>query len=179
MDMDGERLIDAPRERVWAALNDPEILKACIPGCETLERISDTEMKATAAIKIGPVAAKFAGKVTLSDIDAPNGYKISGQGQSGAAGFAKGGAQIRLKDDGAGTLLSYTVQAQVGGKLAQAGGRLIDATAKSMADQFFQVFSNTVATPPPGDIGRTPPTKPSFWRGFVVWLQSFFGRRSA
>ncbi len=148
MDMTGKRLIAASRPKVWAALNDPNTLKECIPGCENIEMISDTEMKASAAIKLGPVAAKFSGKLNLSDIDPPAGYKISGEGQGGAAGFAKGGAEVRLSEQGGGTLLSYTVQAQVGGKIAQLGGRLIDATAKSMADQFFKKFAAQLETSP-------------------------------
>ncbi len=141
MDMTGERRIEAPRERVWAALNDPEILKAAIPGCDSLEKLSDTELKAAASVRIGPIAAKFAGKVQLSDLDPPRGYTISGEGQGGVAGFAKGGAKVALDADGAATMLRYTVNAQVGGKIAQLGARLIDATAKSMADQFFDRFA--------------------------------------
>ncbi len=146
MDMQSERLIPATREAVWRALNDTEVLKSCIPGCETLETVSPDVMRATAAIKLGPISARFTGVVTLSEIDAPNGYVISGEGQGGAAGFAKGGAVIKLQESPEGTLLIYTVQAQVGGKLAQLGARLIDATAKSMADQFFTKF--TAAFPP-------------------------------
>jgi carbon monoxide dehydrogenase subunit G len=141
MDMTGERRIPAPRQTVWEALNDPEVLKASIPGCESLEKLGDDQLKATAAVKVGPISARFSGKVLLSDIDPPNGYRISGEGQGGAAGFAKGGANVGLTDDGADTLLSYQVNAQVGGKLAQLGGRLIDASAKQMADAFFDRFS--------------------------------------
>jgi carbon monoxide dehydrogenase subunit G len=147
MDMTGERRIPAPREKVWAALNDPAVLKASIPGCETLEKLSDTELKATAAVKIGPIAARFAGKVDLSDLDPPNGYTISGEGQGGVAGFAKGGAKVALTEEGSDTLLRYEVKAQVGGKIAQLGARLIDATAKQMADAFFDRFSAQVAAP--------------------------------
>lgn len=145
MDMTGERRIAAPRETVWEALNNTDVLKASIPGCESLEKTDDTHMKATAAVKVGPISARFNGKVELTDIDPPNGYRIGGEGQGGVAGFAKGGAAVRLSDDGPGTLLSYEVHAQVGGKLAQLGGRLIDATAKQMADQFFDRFSAQVA----------------------------------
>ena len=141
MDMTGERRIEAPRQTVWQALNDPAVLKASIPGCESLEKLSDTDMKATAAVKIGPISARFSGAVHLSDIDPPNGYTIGGEGQGGVAGFAKGGAKVRLEDDGTGTLLRYEVHAQVGGKIAQLGARLIDATAKQMADAFFDRFS--------------------------------------
>ncbi|HBK04975.1 MAG TPA: carbon monoxide dehydrogenase [Acetobacteraceae bacterium] len=144
MDMTGERRIPAPRQTVWEALNDPEVLKVSIPGCESLEKLEDDQMKATAAVKVGPISARFTGKVQLTDIDPPNGYRISGEGQGGVAGFAKGGANVKLADDGDGTLLSYQVNAQVGGKLAQLGGRLIDATAKQMADAFFDRFSKQV-----------------------------------
>lgn len=147
MDMTGERRIPAPRQTVWDALNDPAVLKVCIPGCETLERTSDTDYKATASVKIGPIAARFNGKVKLTDLDPPNSYRINGEGQGGVAGFAKGGATVRLQDDGPGTLLKYDVKAQVGGKLAQLGARLIDATSKQMADAFFDRFSKTVASP--------------------------------
>jgi carbon monoxide dehydrogenase subunit G len=140
MDMTGERRIPAPRQVVWDALNDATVLKACIPGCQTLEKLSDTQMKATASIKLGPISAKFSGNVELSEIDAPNSYTIGGEGQGGVAGFAKGGAKVFLTDDAAGTLLRYEVSAQVGGKIAQLGARLIDATAKQMADAFFDRF---------------------------------------
>lgn len=144
MDMTGERRIPAPRQTVWEALNNPEVLKASIPGCESLEKLADDQMKATASVKVGPISARFTGKVQLTDIDPPNGYRISGEGQGGVAGFAKGGANVALTDDGADTLLKYQVNAQVGGKLAQLGGRLIDATAKQMADAFFDRFSKQV-----------------------------------
>ena len=148
MDMTGERRIAAPRQTVWQALNDPAVLKASIPGCESLEKLSDTDMKATAAVKIGPISARFSGAVHLSDLDPPNGYTIGGEGQGGVAGFAKGGAKVRLEDAGSGTLLHYEVHAQVGGKIAQLGARLIDASAKQMADAFFDRFSREVAPPP-------------------------------
>lgn len=144
MDMTGERRIPAPRQIVWEALNNPEVLKASIPGCESLDKLSDTQMKATAAVKLGPISARFTGNVLLSEIDAPNSYRISGEGQGGVAGFAKGGAAVKLADDAADTLLSYQVNAQVGGKLAQLGARLIDASAKQMADAFFDRFSKQV-----------------------------------
>jgi uncharacterized protein len=149
MDMTGERRIPAPRQVVWDALNDPEVLKSSIPGCDSLEKLSDDQMKATATVKIGPISARFAGKVQLTDIDAPNGYRISGEGQGGVAGFAKGGADVALTDDGPDTLLRYQVNAQVGGKIAQLGARLIDATAKQMADAFFDRFSAQVAAMAP------------------------------
>lgn len=144
MDMAGERLISAPQNTVWSALNDPEILRACIPGCESLEATSENEMTAVAAVKLGPISAKFSGRVKLSDIDPPNGYTLSGEGKGGPAGFAKGAAKVRLTAKPEGTLLTYTVEAQVGGKIAQLGARLIDATAKAMADQFFTKFAEQV-----------------------------------
>jgi uncharacterized protein len=144
MDMTGEVRIPAPRSKVWSALNDPEILKQCIPGCEEIVKSSDTEMSAKVRAKVGPVSAHFAGKVTLSELDPPNGYKISGEGTGGPAGFAKGGATVHLADDGSGTLLSYSVEASVGGKLAQIGSRLIDGTARKMAGDFFTKFSEVV-----------------------------------
>jgi hypothetical protein len=148
MDMTGEYRIPAPREQVWAALNDPEILKASLPGCETLERVSDHEFAATVAAKVGPVRAKFNGQVRLSDLNPPESYKISGEGKGGAAGFAKGSADVRLIEESADvTVLSYTAKADVGGKLAQLGSRLIDATAKKMADEFFENFRRQVTKP--------------------------------
>lgn len=148
MDMSGERRIPAPRQKVWDALNDPEVLRVCIPGCETMERTEDGNLKATAAVKIGPIAARFAGKVQLLDLDPPNSYRIAGEGQGGVAGFAKGGATVHLSDDGPFTVMKYDVKAQVGGKIAQLGARLIDATSKQMADAFFDRFSAEVGTPP-------------------------------
>ncbi len=148
MDMSGSHRIEASREAVWAALNDPDILKQCIPGCEEVVRQSDTEMTAKVVAKVGPVSAKFSGKVTLSDLDPPNGYTITGEGSGGAAGFGKGGATVALSDDGGATLLTYTAKAQVGGKLAQIGSRLVDATARKMADEFFTRFTRIVGPAP-------------------------------
>ena len=144
MDMKGEYRISAPREKVWDALNDPEVLKQCIAGCEELDKTSDIEFSARVHTRIGPVSAKFTGKVELSEIDPPNGYRISGEGQGGVAGFAKGGATVKLTEDGSETLLEYEANATVGGKLAQIGSRLIDATARKMADEFFGKFAEAV-----------------------------------
>jgi uncharacterized protein len=146
MDMTGEYIIPAPRQKVWDALNDTEILKQAIPGCETITKHSDTEMSATVRAKVGPVSARFGGKVTISDRDPPNGYKIMGEGTGGPAGFAKGGATVKLTDEGTGTKLSYVVEANVGGKLAQIGSRLIDATARQMAENFFSKFAQLVVS---------------------------------
>lgn len=144
MDMTGQQRIPASREIVWKALNDPAVLEACIPGCQELVKTSDTQMTATALIKVGPVTAKFQGAVTLSDLDPPNGYRIAGEGQGGVAGFAKGSAVVRLEQDGDSTILHYEVSAQVGGKLSQLGGRLIDATAKQMSGLFFRRFAEEI-----------------------------------
>ena len=145
MEMTGEYRIAAPREKVWQALNDPEILAKCIPGCQELNRDSDTEMSAVVKSRVGPVSATFTGKVTLSDIVPPVSYRISGDGQGGVAGFAKGGAEVTLAEDGSETVLTYTATAQVGGKLAQIGSRLIDSTAKKLAGEFFGKFAEEVA----------------------------------
>jgi carbon monoxide dehydrogenase subunit G len=145
MTMNGEVQLAAPREVVWAKLNDAEVLKQCIPGCEELNKTSETEFQAVATIKIGPVKAKFKGRVQLTDIDPPNGYKISGEGEGGVAGFAKGGAVVKLTEKDGGTLLSYDVESQIGGKLAQLGQRLVQGTAKKLADDFFKKFAGAVA----------------------------------
>jgi len=148
MKMSGEYVIDAPRQAVWEALNDPEVLKACIPGAEEVTKTSDDEFEASVQAKVGPVKAKFKGKIKLSDIDPPNGYTITGEGSGGAAGFAKGGAKVALSDaDAGGTTLTYDVDAAVGGKLAQIGQRLIQGTAKKMAEEFFSNFAGQFATP--------------------------------
>lgn len=144
MDMRGQQHILADRDTVWNALNDPEILRVCIPGCQELTKTSDTEMTAVAVIKVGPIRARFQGNVKLSDLDPPNGYKISGEGQGGVAGFAKGTADVRLEAVEDGTLLYYEVDAQIGGKLSQLGGRLVDATAKKMSGAFFEKFGQEI-----------------------------------
>ncbi|TXH38175.1 MAG: carbon monoxide dehydrogenase [Rhodospirillaceae bacterium] len=156
MDLTGEYRIGAPRETVWSALNNPEVLRASIAGCDELTRVSDTEFTARITAKIGPVKAGFGGKVTLSDIDPPNGYTITGEGQGGAAGFAKGSAKVQLdsQEEGRATLLKYAVVAQIGGKLAQIGSRLVEGSAKKMADEFFAAFTEQVhaTMPVPGTI---------------------------
>ncbi|MDJ1158400.1 carbon monoxide dehydrogenase subunit G [Chelatococcus sp. SYSU_G07232] len=144
MTMTGEFVLPADRATVWEKLNDPDVLKACIPGCQELEKTSDTGFRAVVKAKVGPVKATFRGKVELSDIDAPNGYTIAGEGEGGVAGFAKGGAKVRLEDEAEGTKLSYDVEAQIGGKIAQLGGRLINGVAKKYADEFFGNFAKIV-----------------------------------
>lgn len=179
MEMTGERRIPAPRQKVWDALNDPEILKQCIAGCESLDKTSDTEFSARVTSRVGPVTAKFTGKVELSDVDPPNGYTISGEGQGGVAGFAKGGAKVQLADDGDGTLLTYEANGTVGGKLAQIGSRLIDSTARKMADDFFDKFAEAVggaeeeaAAEEPAEAPAAPPKSeglsPAVWIGGLV-----------
>ena len=186
MEMTGERRIPAPRQTVWDALNDPEVLKRCIAGCESLDKTSDNEFSARVTSRVGPVTAKFTGKVQLSDVDAPNGYTISGEGQGGVAGFAKGGAKVSLADDGDGTLLTYEANGTVGGKLAQIGSRLIDSTARKMADDFFDKFAEAVgeaapeapaaeAEAAPADAPRAAPAaagtgglSPAVWIGGLV-----------
>lgn len=144
MQMTGEQRIAASRQQVWDALNDPDVLRACIPGCQSLERDGENRFAAVAEVKIGPIGARFKGAVELSDLDAPNGYTISGQGNGGIAGSAKGNARVRLSDDGAVTLVSYSVDADVGGRMAQLGGPIIDATAKQLAGKFFAKFGEVV-----------------------------------
>lgn len=145
MEMSGEYRIPASRETVWQALNDPDVLRACIPGCQELERTSATGFAATVKAKVGPVSATFTGEVELEDIDPPAGYRIQGEGKGGVAGFAKGGANVRLAEDGGETVLTYDADAKVGGKLAQIGSRLIAGTARKLADQFFGNFAEHVA----------------------------------
>jgi carbon monoxide dehydrogenase subunit G len=144
MTMNGEVQLAASRDTVWAKLNDPAVLKSCVPGCEQLDKTSDTEFQAVASIKVGPVKARWKGKVRLSDLDPPNGYRISGEVEGGVAGFAKGGATVALADKDGGTLLTYNVEAQIGGKLAQLGQRLINSAAKKTADDFFANFAKAV-----------------------------------
>lgn len=156
MEMSGERLIAASREQVWHALNDPEALKAAIPGCEAIEKVSETDLTARVAIKIGPMAAKFSAKVKLENLNPPESYTITGEGNGGAMGFAKGGADVALTETSpTETLLKYQVKAQVGGKMAQLGARLIDSTAKQMADQFFDRFAAALAPAPVAAPGAT------------------------
>lgn len=145
MEMTGEFRIPAPRQRVWEGLNDPEILKSSIPGCQTIEKLSDTEFAAKVVAQVGPVKANFAGKVKLADLEPPQSYTIAGEGSGGVAGFAKGSAKVSLAEDGDATVLNYAVQAHVGGKLAQIGSRLIDSVARKMAENFFSRFVSAVA----------------------------------
>jgi uncharacterized protein len=173
MDMTGTQHIEAPRDVVWAALNDVEVLRQSIPGCESVEKISDTEMNAKVVLRVGPVKATFIGKVTLSDLDPPNGYTISGEGSGGAAGFAKGSASVRLVESPGSTDLNYEVKAQIGGKLAQLGSRLIDATAKKLAGEFFEKFGEAVAPPAPAEAAADEAAAPEKKKG---WFRSVIGR---
>ena len=161
MDIAGEYRIPAARERIWAALNDPEVLRACIPGCRSLEKVSDTEFASTVAAKVGPVSATFRGNVVLSELDPPRGYTISGQGQGGAAGFARMSAKVTLDEDNGETLLRYEARADVGGKLASVGSRLVQGVARKNADDFFSAFARALgggaeAAAAPAPEGVTP-----------------------
>jgi len=148
MEMTGEQRIALPQQKVWEALNDPQILKACIPGCESIEKVSDNEYKVAMTAAVGPVKAKFSGKLLLSDLNPPNSYSLAFEGSGGAAGFGKGSAQVALRPEGNETVLTYKATATVGGKLAQIGSRLIDGVAKKMSDDFFNRFNQTVASAP-------------------------------
>lgn len=162
LELNGEQRIEAPRQQVWDALNDPKILKACVPGCESLERNGDNQFDATVVARVGPVKARFAGSVELSNINAPESYTISGEGRGGAAGMAKGGADVVLTEDGDATILKYTVSADVGGKLASIGSRLIKSTAQKYAADFFADFGDyaTGAKPVPDDAPTATNAKP-------------------
>src|SRR3954465_1872994 len=170
MEMSGEQRIPLSQQRVWEALNDPEILKACIPGCERIERVTDNEYKVAMTAAVGPVKAKFTGKLMLADLDPPHAYSLAFEGSGGAAGFGKGSAQARLAPDASGTLLTYKATASVGGKLAQIGSRLIDGVARKMADDFFERFNNVVA--PAGQPGARMPdsTSPTHRATVPGWL---------
>ena len=168
MDMTGSQRIEAPREAVYAALNNVDVLKQCIPGCESIEKTSDTEMNAKVTLRIGPVKASFTGKVTLSDLDPPNGYTISGEGSGGVAGFAKGGAKVTLTPDGEATMLTYVVNAEIGGKLAQLGSRLIDGTAKKLAGDFFEKFGASFVAPAAVAADDAAPVAKKGWLGNLL-----------
>lgn len=171
MRMSAERRVPAPRQVVWDALNDPEVLRRSIPGCESVERIGDNELAAAVTAKVGPVKAKFQGRIVLSDIDPPRGYRLAGEGEGGAAGFAKGNATVTLEPDGDATLLKYDVNATVGGKLAQVGSRLVDAAARKFADDFFSRLDEIVSIGAKTETGVAPETGPETGPGLptVVW----------
>lgn len=149
MDMNGERVIPAPLELTWAGLNDPEVLKACIPGCESIEQLAENEYRVLMVARVGPISARFSGKLTLTDICPPESYSLAFEGQGGAAGFCRGGAAVRLIPESEQTRLFYQVQAKVGGKLAQIGSRLVDAAARKLAEGFFSHFAERVAVGTP------------------------------
>ena len=172
MKMSESQRIEAPRQKVWEALNDADVLKASIPGCEELTKHSETEMEAKVKLKVGPVKATFGGKVTLEDLNPPESYRIVGEGSGGVAGFAKGGATVRLEEDGPdATILHYDVDAQIGGKLAQLGSRLIDSTARRLAGEFFKTFGEQVAPTQPAEAdtgvaeGEDAPAEKKGWLG--------------
>lgn len=196
MEITGEHRIVASRDEIWRALNDPTVLRASIPGLESLDKTSDTEFMATVVAKVGPVKAKFKGSVTLSDLDPPRGYRIVGEGQGGAAGFAKGTCLVSLHEEGTGTLLRYQAEAQVGGKLAQIGSRLILGAATKLAKEFFSAFAKQLELSPvlemtPAEQNRPvdpnnaavsvnrPSIAPTYWivglvivTGILLWLYS-------
>jgi len=151
MELNGERLIPAPVATTWAALNDPEVLKACIAGCESLERSGDDGFVAVVALKVGPVSARFRGNLKMTNVQAPNGYTINFDGQGGVAGFGKGSADVALTPEGAATKLAYHARATVGGKMAQIGSRLIDATAAKITEDFFKAFEAHVQASAPAE----------------------------
>lgn len=167
MEMTGEQLIPVPQAEVWRGLNDPEVLKACIAGCESIEKVAENEYRIALVAAVGPVKAKFSGKLVLSDLNPPNSYSLSFEGSGGAAGFGKGGAQVSLAPEGSGTRLSYTAKASIGGKLAQVGSRLIDGVARKMADDFFTAFNEKLAGPAARPTGTAPAGKrrihPAWW----------------
>ena len=158
MELKGEKLIPAPVDKTWAALNDPEVLKGCIAGCESLERVGDDGFAAVMAVKVGPVSARFKGNLKLTDVKAPNSYTINFDGQGGVAGFGKGSADVALTPEGAQTRLKYNARAQVGGKMAQIGSRLIDATAAKITEDFFKAFEANLqaANAPAGEAATVP-----------------------
>jgi uncharacterized protein len=159
MKLSGTRQLSAKPAEVWAKLNDVDVLRRCIPGCESLEKVGDNDLKATAALKIGPMAVRFTGDVTLSDLDPPRGYRISGKGSAGPAGMASGGATVKLEPVAGGTLLAYDVDANVGGKIAQLGQRLIDATATQLAEKFFTSFAAEVEGPAAAEPAAASPVR--------------------
>jgi carbon monoxide dehydrogenase subunit G len=182
MEMTGEQRIALPQQKVWEALNDPAILKACIPGCETIEKVADNEYKVAMTASVGPVKAKFSGKLLLSDLDPPHSYSLAFEGSGGAAGFGKGSARVALKPEGNDTLLTYKATATVGGKLAQIGSRLIDGVAKKMSDDFFARFNQVVAAPSPatepaasGQAESAPAALPSHGKAIPGWLWTLVG----
>jgi uncharacterized protein len=152
MEMSGSRTVPADIETTWRALNDPEVLKACIAGCESVERVSDNEYRLTMTARVGPVSARFTGRIVLADIVAPTSYTLSFEGQGGAAGFAKGEARVTLADNNPGTRIDYQAKAQVGGKLAQIGSRLVDGAAAKVADDFFARFADRLGGPSPATV---------------------------
>jgi carbon monoxide dehydrogenase subunit G len=147
VEMTGQQVVPLPQSRTWDALNDTAVLKSCIPGCETLEKISDNQYQLTMTSRIGPVSARFKGLMTLENMDPPRGYTMTFEGQGGVAGFAKGQAAVTLEENAEGTVLSYSVKAMIGGKLAQLGARLIDGVARKLADDFFKCFNARVSAP--------------------------------
>lgn len=176
MELNGTQRIEASRDIVYAALNDPEVLRQCIPGCESIEKTSDTALKAKVTLKIGPMKVSFNGNVALSDLEPPHAYRITGEGSGGVAGFAKGSAGVKLEPDDGATLLHYTVKADVGGKIAQLGARLIDGTARKLSAEFFEKLGAVIAPPAPlPPAAEEPGTPPDHKPG---WFSKTFGSAS-
>ncbi len=181
MELQGERLIPAPLDKTWAALNDPDTLKACIAGCESMERTGDDAFATVVAVKVGPVSAKFKGKLLLSNVVAPNSYTIHFDGQGGVAGFGKGSADVALAQEGGGTRLKYHARAQVGGKMAQVGSRLVDAAASKVAEDFFAAFEAQLSPAAPADTGQvpmpadTPKSNRALWWGIGILILVLLG----
>ena len=168
MELKGERLIPAPVDTTWAALNNPEILKACIAGCESLERTGEDAFQALVAVRVGPVSAKFKGNLKMTDVKPPNSYTINFDGQGGVAGFGKGSAEVVLAPEAGGTKLSYIARAQVGGKMAQVGSRLIDAAAGKIAEDFFTAFEAALK-PAEGAVAEAPAPAPAAGGNKMLW----------
>jgi carbon monoxide dehydrogenase subunit G len=171
MELTSSRTVPASVEATWAALNDPQTLKACIPGCESIERVSDDEFRVTMTARVGPVAAKFSGRIVLADRVAPTSYRMTFEGQGGAAGFARGEARVALAPEGANTRIDYSASAQVGGKMAQIGSRLIDGAAAKIAEDFFACFVRRVAEGPA--VAAVPAGEPEKAPGIprMMWLR--------
>jgi len=181
MELQGERLIPAPLDKTWAALNDPDTLKACIAGCESMERTGDDAFATVVAVKVGPVSARFKGKLLLSNVVAPHSYTIHFDGQGGVAGFGKGSADVALAQEAAGTRLKYHARAQVGGKMAQVGSRLVDAAASKVAEDFFTAFEAQLSPAGPADTGQvpmpadTPKGNQALWWGIGILILLLLG----
>lgn len=171
MEMSSSELVLAPQDKVWAALNDPEVLRACITGCESIEKTGENAYQILMTAKVGPVSAKFKGKMQLTDLNPPNSYSLNFEGRGGAAGFAKGKADVKLSPEGNGTRLAYTANAQIGGKLAQIGSRLVDGAARKTAADFFATFTEKLGgTPDAGPVAAEPASAAQGRNKMWLWI---------